>query len=187
MSGTALQMRDPFELGAMPLGRPMETVDERPVRAPVATIFSLARDVEHWPAYLPHYRWVRFHERARDGGGVVEMAAWRPFGAIGWPAWWLSQMAVDVARPAIRFRHIEGITAGMDVEWTFTPVEGGTRVRIVHAWNGPSWPLIGVFAATTVIGPVFVHGIASRTLAGLAAVAEREAALSPPSPLTHST
>jgi hypothetical protein len=26
-----------------------------------------------------------------------------------------------------------------------------------------------------VIGPVFVHGIASRTLAGLAAVAEREA------------
>jgi hypothetical protein len=26
-----------------------------------------------------------------------------------------------------------------------------------------------------VIGPVFVHGIASRTLAGLAAIAEREA------------
>ena len=36
------------------------------------------------------------------------------------------------------------------------------------------WPLIGVFAATAVIGPVFIHGIASRTLAGLARVAERE-------------
>jgi hypothetical protein len=40
-------------------------------------------------------------------------------------------------------------------------------------WNGPLWPVIGRFAATQVIAPVFVHGIASRTLAGLAAVAER--------------
>jgi ribosome-associated toxin RatA of RatAB toxin-antitoxin module len=182
MSGTALRPRDPFELGAMPLGRPMETVDERVVRAPVATMFAIAREVEHWPAYLRHYRWVRVHERARDGGGLVEMAAWRPFGVIGWPAWWLSQMSVDSARPAIRFRHIEGITTGMDVEWTFGSAEGGTRVRIVHAWNGPPWPLIGVFAATAVIGPVFVHGIASRTLAGLATVAEREAAASAPLP-----
>src|ERR687883_592538 len=115
MSDTALQRRDPFELGAMPLGRPMETVDEILVRAPVTAIFTLAREVEHWPAYLPHYRWVRFHERTRDGGGVVEMAAWRPFGVIGWPAWWLSQMAVDLARPVVRFRHVAGITAEMEV------------------------------------------------------------------------
>jgi hypothetical protein len=37
----------------------------------------------------------------------------------------------------------------------------------------PGWPLIGPVAALAVIGPVFVHGIASRTLAGLAAAAER--------------
>ena len=63
----------------------------------------------------------------------------------------------------------------MEVEWSFTPESGGTRVRIVHAWDGPRWPLIGVFAATAVIGPVFVHGIASRTLAGLAARRARRA------------
>jgi hypothetical protein len=40
-------------------------------------------------------------------------------------------------------------------------------------WNGPDWPLIGEFAATNIIGPVFVHGIASRTLRGLVRVAER--------------
>jgi hypothetical protein len=56
----------------------------------------------------------------------------------------------------------------MDVEWTFEPVAAGTHVRILHVWDGPRWPLIGSLAATTVIGPVFVHGIASRTLAGLA-------------------
>ena len=67
----------------------------------------------------------------------------------------------------------------MDVEWTFAPATAGdttrTLVRIVHVWDGPRWPVVGTAAAVAVIGPVFVHGIASRTLAGLAAVAERMA------------
>lgn len=165
----------PYALGPMPLGRAMTTVDERLVRAPVATIFALARDVEHWPAHLAHYRSVRFRERAPDGGGLVEMSAYRPFGVVGWPTWWLSEMSVDPARPAVRFRHVGGITKGMDVEWSFEQVAEGTHVRIVHVWDGPRWPLIGILAATAVIGPVFVHGIASRTLAGLAHAAERVA------------
>jgi hypothetical protein len=66
----------------------------------------------------------------------------------------------------------------MDVEWSFEKERDATRVRIVHMWDGPGWPMIGVVAAKTVIGPVFVHGIAQRTLAGLAAVAEHGAGLS---------
>jgi hypothetical protein len=172
--------RAPFDLGPLPVGRPMTTVDEQFVRAPHATIFAIARDVEHWPAHLAHYRYVRFRERASDGGGIVEMSANRPFGLVGWPTWWLSEMQVitpgtpGASRHAIRFRHIGGITTGMDVEWSFDVAAGGTHVRVTHVWDGPHWPVIGIFAATTVIGPVFVHGIASRTLAGLAAVAERE-------------
>jgi len=165
-------LRADYKLGAMPLGRPMETVDEQVVRAPLATIFALALEVERWPDHLPHYGSVHFLERTRDGGGIVEMAAWRPFGPVRWPTWWTSEMAVDHGTPAIRYRHIRGITSEMDVEWTFEAVDSGVRVRIVHAWNGPRWPLIGVTAAVHVIGPVFVHGIASRTLAGLAAIAE---------------
>jgi hypothetical protein len=160
----------------------METIDERVVNANVPTIFGLAKDVESWAAHLSHYRYVRFRQRASDGGGLVEMSAYRPFHLdapllkslrISWPTWWLSEMSVDKVKPAIRFRHVGGITKGMDVEWTFTPGTGGTRVKILHVWNGPSWPFIGTWAAKRVIGPVFVHGIASRTLAGLAAVAER--------------
>jgi ribosome-associated toxin RatA of RatAB toxin-antitoxin module len=172
-------MRASYELGPMPLGRAMHTVDAAFVRAPVQLVFQVVRDVEHWPAHLAHYRFVRFRERASDGGGIVEMAANRPFGLFNWPTRWLSEMQVTGATgatPAVRFRHIGGITKGMDVEWRFEPGDGGTQVELVHAWNGPRWPLIGVFAATTVIGPVFVHGIASRTLAGLARVAERDAA-----------
>jgi ribosome-associated toxin RatA of RatAB toxin-antitoxin module len=162
-------MRD---LGPMPAGRAMETVDEQVVRASVETIFELVREVEHWPAWLDHYRSVRFRERWPDGGGIVEMSANRPFGLLDWPTWWLSEMRVDGQRPAVRFRHIGGVTKEMDVEWTFEPVDEGTHVRVVHAWDGPHWPLIGVFAATNVIGPVFIHGIASRTVAGLGREAE---------------
>lgn len=169
-------LREPFELGPMPLGRPMETIDEQLVRAPWRRIFEMARNVEEWPAHLPHYRFVRFRERASDGGGIVEMAANRPFGPIGWPTWWLSEMSVDDGAPLIRFRHIGGITKGMDVEWSFQAAAGGTQVRIVHVWDGPPLPFVGIPAATMMIGPVFVHGIASRTLAGLAKVAERESA-----------
>jgi ribosome-associated toxin RatA of RatAB toxin-antitoxin module len=162
-----------FTLGDMPAGRAMETLDERVVRAKVSTMFEIARQVEHWPALLSHYRYVRFRERTSDGGGIVEMSANRPFGLVHWPTWWLSEMQVDSARPAIRFRHIGGITTAMDVEWSFTPTNEGTHVKLLHVWDGPRWPLIGVVAATAVIGPVFIHGIASRTLEGLAREAER--------------
>lgn len=167
-------MHPTYPLGPLPTDRLLRTVDERIVRAPVARIFEIARQVEHWPAYLPHYRYVRFRHRTPDEGGLVEMAANRPFGPLDWPTWWLSEMAVNGTEPWVRFRHVGGVTTGMDVEWSFTPVDGGTLTRIVHVWNGPGWPLIGAFAATEVIGPVFVHGIASRTLEGLARVAERE-------------
>ena len=166
-------LREPFELGPMPLGRPMEVVDEQVVAAPWRVIFDIARRVEEWPDHLSHYRFVRFRERASDGGGIVEMSADRPFGPVGWPTWWLSEMSVDDGAPAIRFRHIGGITKGMDVEWSFHTVAAGTHVRIIHVWDGLPLPFIGIPAATAVIGPVFIHGIASRTLAGLASVAER--------------
>lgn len=149
----------------------MVTRDELWVRTSVSMMFALARDVERWPEHLPHYRFVRMREAAADGGGVVEMSANRPFGPFAWPTWWLSEMSVDRARPAVRFRHIGGITTAMDVEWAFAPRDGGTHVTLLHVWDGPRWPLIGGLAATHVIGPVFIHGIASRTLAGLARVA----------------
>ncbi|HJU75725.1 MAG TPA: SRPBCC family protein [Gemmatimonadaceae bacterium] len=168
-------LRAPYQLGPLPLGRAMETVDQQLVRASPHAMFQLARDVEQWPAYLAHYRYVRFRERSRDGGGLVEMSANRPFGLMNWPTWWLSEMSVDDREPAIRFRHVGGITKGMDVEWQFTRRGEFAHVRIVHVWDGPRWPFVGIVAARRLIGPVFIHGIASRTLAGLAAVAEREA------------
>ena len=145
----------------------MRTVDEIVMRAPAARVFRAAQDVERWPEILPHYRRVRFLER-RPGGGVVEMAAVRPFGPLPWPTWWTSEIASDAAALEVRYRHVRGITTGMDVVWRITAdAADRAHVRIVHEWTGPPWPLIGGLAARQVIGPVFIHGIASRTLAGI--------------------
>jgi hypothetical protein len=160
----------------------MRTVDRLHMRADPAAVFRAAADVERWPALLPHYRRVRMLEPlgtplgtppgtppgTRPGGrGLVEMAAWRPFGPLRWPTWWVSEMWLDEAAPAVHYRHVRGITRGMDVVWRFEPRDGGTDVTIVHEWRGPAWPLVRRPAAEWVIGPVFVHGIASRTLAGI--------------------
>jgi uncharacterized membrane protein len=145
----------------------MRTVDRHRMRAPVERVFQAARNVELWPSMLSHYRWVRWLQRNGEGG-VVEMAAWRPFGALRYPVWWVSEMQADPGAGTIRYRHIRGITAGMDVMWQLERADDGTEVSIEHEWRGPRWPLIGPLAAALVIGPVFVSGIASRTLAGIA-------------------
>jgi hypothetical protein len=144
----------------------MRTVDRLRMRAPVDSVFRAASQVEQWPAILSHYRWVRQLE-TNGSGALVEMAAWRPFGPLRYPTWWVSEMWIDRAAPAIHYRHVRGITTGMDVVWQLDSREEGTDVTIVHEWSGPTWPLIGPAAASWVIGPVFVHGIAARTLAGI--------------------
>ena len=150
----------------------MRTVDRIRVHAPFARVFAAASSVTRWPAILPHYRWVRMLE-----GGLVEMAAWRPFGPfIKYPTWWVSEMTVDRPAGEIRYRHVRGITRDMQVVWRLVEVDEGPEasieVEIVHTWDGPGWPLVGRLAANLVIGPVFIHGIASRTLAGIKRAAE---------------
>ena len=150
----------------------MYTIDEIDVRAPVEACFHAGADVEQWPRILPHYRWVRFQDKRGFGTGRVEMAARREFGPLPYPVWWVSEMTVDETRPVVLYRHVDGITTGMDVEWSFHRTdEETTRIRIAHDWKGgPAWPLPGSLrrvVASAVIGPIFIHNVAGRTLLGI--------------------
>ncbi len=151
----------------------MRTVDRLRIHAPFPRVFAAASAVARWPAILPHYRWVRILN-----DGLVEMAAWRPFarGLLKYPTWWVSEMTIDRPAGEIRYHHVRGITRDMHVVWKMVEVAGGrdqsVDVEIVHSWPGPRWPLIGRLAANLVIGPIFIHGIASRTLAGIKKEAE---------------
>ncbi len=149
----------------------MVTLNRISIHAPIDRVFAVAADVERWPEFLLHYRRVRMLERT-DAGGVVEMAAWRPFGPVRYPTWWISEMEVRPDLHSIRYRHIRGITRGMDVEWQLAPHDQTVEITIVHEWSGPPWPLIGRWAAQGIIGPIFIHAIASRTLTGVKRRAE---------------
>jgi ribosome-associated toxin RatA of RatAB toxin-antitoxin module len=153
----------------------MITHNEIVMNASQDRCFQVAADVERWPEILSHYRWVRFRRRDDFGLGLVEMAARRMFGPIGYPVWWMSEMWADESVPVVRYKHVGGITKGMDVEWRFHSEGASTRVEIVHDWpDGPGWPLIGRFAANGVIGPVFIHHVAGMTLEGVKGAAEEQ-------------
>jgi len=147
----------------------MRTVDRLRIHAPFTRVFAAASSVARWPAILPHYRWVRVLD-----DGLVEMAAWRPFGLFKYPTWWVSEMTIDRPAGEIRYRHVRGITRGMDVVWRLVQDADVIETEIVHTWDGPRWPLVGRLAANLVIGPIFIHGIAARTLDGIKRAAERE-------------
>src|SRR2546430_16313439 len=106
----------------------MRTVDQTTIRAPVERAFEAASQVERWPEMLPHYRWVRFLER-REGGGIVEMAAWRPFGPLRYPTRWVSEMTIDVCRREIRHPHVPGITRCIDDALRVAPAGPGGTAR----------------------------------------------------------
>src|SRR5262245_65739083 len=139
------------------------------IRARRKRIFELACAVERWPALLPHYRCVL--EVGRGGAGrVVEMASHRD----GIPIRWSAEQVCDPTVPRITFRHVRGVTRGMDVEWSFTETGDGVLVRISHDLR-LGWPLVGRLVADRIIGPFFVSNIAGKTLRRIKQLAEAEA------------
>lgn len=143
-----------------------ETQNQIVIRGDPDRVFQLAADVEGWPEFLPHYRWVRVLEEEGESR-VVEMAAWR-----SWlPVRWIARQWRDASARRIRFRHIGGLSRGMEVEWRIEPVAEtgsgpGARVTI---WHGLSLkaPLLGTGVGRWIVGEQFVRVIAGRTLACL--------------------
>lgn len=131
-------------------------------------MYALAADVEHWVQLLPHYRYVRT-EGSTSQGQRLKMGARRSFVPVSWTS--------IVQRPpgesSILFRHVGGITKGMEVEWRLSDERGGTMVEIVHDL-ALRWPPLLRGAGELVIGRYFVYSIAGRTLARMKQLAEAQ-------------
>ena len=136
------------------------------VDAPLERVFPLAAEVERWPERLPHYRYVR-RLPAANGERRFAMGARRGPIPVRWEA--IQRSLPDERR--IEFTHTGGVTRGMEVAWSFVPVDGGWDVSIEHELR-LRWPLIGGWAAEHVIGPQFIEAIARRTLRRVKALAE---------------
>ncbi len=144
----------------------MHTTHEAIVQASPSRIFSVVADVEGWPALDRAYRWCRILER-RPEGMVFEMA-----GLIrGVPARWTATQERFPLEHRIIFRHIQGITTGMLVEWRLTPGPTGVQVTLTHDLL-LRWPLVGRVASDVIVGPLFIDWIATRTIQRVKRVAE---------------
>ena len=135
------------------------------MNAPKARIFEAAADLEKWPTFLPHYRYIRYLERG-PARNVVEMAARR--GSI--PVSWLSEELIDRERYEVRFRHLKAWTKGMEVVWTFVEQPKGVLVSIVHDLRFRV-PFLSAIAEP-IIGGFFIHPVASQTLKHMKAYVE---------------
>ena len=145
------------------------------VSAPAALVFRLARDVERWPALLPHYvRARRLAPPDPDGRVLVAFVARRlllPILGIGVPVTWRAWTWAEPAQCHLRFVHRGGATNGMDVTWRIADrAGGGSRVDIEHDFRPrvPGWAWL--------IDRLVTRPIAGRTLATFRSLAEALAA-----------
>jgi hypothetical protein len=146
----------------------MRTANTVIMQGELNRIVALAADTERWPVILPHYRWVTLLEGGGDAK-TVEMAARRGRFPVKWRA--VQTVERGGPTPIIRFRHIGGVTKGMEVAWTFDQQPDGVHVTIDHDFQ-PPWPVVGNLAADKVIGPQFIEKIAGKTLATIKGIVE---------------
>jgi ribosome-associated toxin RatA of RatAB toxin-antitoxin module len=150
------------------------------IAAPPELVFQLARDIERWPRLLPHYLSVGVISRLPDGSTTVRMIALRPlFGLSGFglPVAWRARTWAEPDSRRLRFRHLGGATAGMDVTWRIEPTESGCHVAIDHEFRRrlpiPGLgDLLGDQAFPAFVDRFFTRPIARTTLATFAALAE---------------
>ena len=135
----------------------MHTANSIVMNAPKSRIFEVAADLEKWPTFLPHYRYIQYLERGASRN-VVRMAARR--GNI--PVSWVSEELIDRDRYEVRFRHLKAWTKGMEVVWTFAEEPAGVLVSIAHDLHFRVPPLAPL--AEPIIGGFFISYVANQTL-----------------------
>jgi ribosome-associated toxin RatA of RatAB toxin-antitoxin module len=147
----------------------MKSVISVDVAAPPDFVFRLAHDVEQWPSLLPHYVSVRVEHRAEGGAVLARFVAIRPlvrwFG-VGVPVPWRAITWNEPNERQLRFRHVGGLTSGMDVTWRIEPTANGCRVSIEHDFR----PRVRAWAP--IVDRLVVRPIAGRTLATFKSIAE---------------
>lgn len=88
------------------------------------------------------------------------------------PLWWMAEQTNDPARTEVAFRHVAGPTRGMEVAWSFTPLdEHRTRVAIVHRLAF-AFPFGAPWLERHLVSGYFIGRVAGKTLACIKQVAE---------------
>jgi ribosome-associated toxin RatA of RatAB toxin-antitoxin module len=149
------------------------------IAAPPELVFRLARDIERWPRLLPHYLSVGGPAGGPNGPVTYRMVAIRPLagGGFGLPVVWRARTWAEPDGLRLRFQHLGGVTAGMDVTWRIEPTAAGCHVEIEHDFRR-RLPIpflearLGDEALPAFVDRFFTRPIAERTLATFRTLAE---------------
>ena len=145
----------------------MQTENRIMIKGDKRRIFAIASEISDWPRLLPHYRWVRI---LSDDGRVrqAEMAARRG----RFPVRWRTSQVLLPEEDRIIFFHTGGITRGMYVEWRLADgPEGCVEVTISHELSYPL-PIVTGWFTRRIVGELFIHAVAGRTLARVKEIVE---------------
>src|SRR5450631_3389123 len=150
------------------------------IAAPPELVFRLARNIERWPRLLPHYLSVEGPARRPDGPVTYRMIAIRPLvggAGFGLPVVWRARTWAEPEGLRLRFQHLGGVTAGMDVTWRIDRTATGCRVEFEHVFRRrlpvPFFRArLGDEALPAFVDRFFTRPIAERTLATFRTLAE---------------
>ena len=131
------------------------------------SIFEAAANLERWPTFLPHYRYIHYYQRG-PARNLVKMAAYRGFIPIAW----VSEQIIDREHREIHFKHLKAWTKGMKVTWRFHRLPAGVHVEIVHDLSFRVPPLAPL--AERIISGFFINSIAAQTLQYMKAYVEKK-------------
>ena len=145
----------------------MHQSNEIVMNASEEAIFEAAANLERWPTFLPHYRYIHYYEKG-PARNLVKMAARRGFIPIAW----VSEQTIDPERREIRFKHLKAWTKGMEVVWRFRQLPAGVHVEIVHDLSFRV-PLLAPLAERIISG-FFIHSVAAQTLRCMKAYVEKK-------------
>lgn len=96
------------------------------IRAPLADVYRVAKDIERFPQFMPDVESIRVLER--HGSTVV--AEW--VGVVqGRKIRWTEEDQWDDAAHVSRFKQREGDFTTYEGTWSFTPAPGGTQTTLV--------------------------------------------------------
>ncbi len=110
----------------------------RLIRAPLESVYDLAKRVEDFPQFMPDLERVTVLERR---AGVPAVTEW--VGVIeGRRIRWVEEDTWDDDRHVCRFRQREGDFERYEGTWMFTPEDGETRTTVVVDFEFDI-PLIG--------------------------------------------
>jgi hypothetical protein len=140
----------------------MQTLNTITIKAPWRKVYAAAAEVERWPELLAHYRWVRVLS-GKAPKRIVDMAAFR----TGFPCRWVSLQQLYPARKRVYYLHQRSFfTQGMVVWWILKP--RGPRVTdVILTHDMPARGPLRAWFDQRIVGELFVHHIAGKTLAGL--------------------